>query len=85
MGRKSHCFQRFARMRLKTLGPVSFRLGEMFFSFSQYLQLSCQRLHLHLWALSVHFPVSIHSLPGDGMLEFSFSTSHVVGAHANEF
>lgn len=54
------------------------------FSFLRYLQLSCQRLHFRLWALSVHFPMSIRGLPADGMLEFSFSASHHAAAHASK-
>lgn len=49
---------------------LSFGLTEFFFSFSKYLQLSCQCLHFHSGALSVHFQMSVRDLPCDGRLEF---------------
>lgn len=86
MERKSNCFQCLASMSMEIEdSELSFlSTGWNGFSFSQYLQLSCQRLHLRLWALSVHFPMSIRGLPAKGTLEFSFSASHHAAAHVNE-
>lgn len=84
--RKSNCVQCLASMRMEMEDSELSLLstGWNGFSFSQYLQLSCQCLHLRLWALSVHFPMSIHGLPAIGTLEFSFSASHHAAAHTNE-